>query len=248
MTQSRRLSRLSRSPLRASGGSAPAGALRRAGLAALLAASAACGAGAPVPPLAPVRDAAGEVARLQEATRVQQPTLIVFQWRIAEEGLRLSGRGVARVEPPYRARLDLFLANGEAVAVAVMIDDDLRLPVTLPGGILPPAPLLWASLGVFRIAPDSELLGGGVLEDGGRILQARLASGEQVRYRFARDGMRQAELLEGESVVKRVGLTQDGSSVPAEAVYRDLAAFRELVITRESVEHVASFPPDIWRP
>jgi hypothetical protein len=217
-------------------------------MAVLLASASACGGGVPAPALTPVEDAAGEVARLQASTRVEQPTLILFQWRIAEEGLRLSGRGVARVEPPYRARLDLFLANGEAVAVAVMIDDDLRLPVTLPGGILPPAPLLWASLGVFRIAPDAELLGGGTQANGDRILQARLASGEEVRYRFARDGMRQAELLEGESVVKRVALTQDGSSVPAEAVYRDLAAFRELVITRESVEHVASFPPDIWRP
>lgn len=216
--------------------------------AALSAALAACGGGAPPATLSPIPDPAAEAAALQESTRVRQPTLILFDWRIAEEGLRLSGRGVARVEAPYRARLDLFLANGEAVAVAVMVDDDLRLPVTLPGGILPPAPLLWASLGVFRMAPDATVTRGGVLPDGGRLLEARLASGEEVRYRFARDGMRLAELLEGESVVKRVELTQDGSPVPAEAVYRDMAAFRELVITRESVEHVASFPPDIWRP
>lgn len=206
------------------------------------------GAGSAPAVVAPVPDPAGEAAVLQEATRVGQPTLVIFRWRISEEGVRLSGRGVARVEPPYRARLDLFLANGEPAAVAVLMEDDLRLPVTLPGGILPPAPLLWSSLGVFRVGPGAEVYAGDVTEDGGRLFRARLAGGEEVRYRFAGGVMRYAELLQGGSVVKRVELSQDGGSVPAEAVYRDMAAFRELVITRESVEHVASFPPDIWNP
>jgi len=92
------------------------------------------------------------------------------------------------------------------------------------------------------------VVGGEELAGGVRQIRTRLATGEEVRYRFAGEVMRSVELLERGSVVKRVELEQDGVSVPSEAVYRDLAAFRELVITRESVEHVASFPPDIWRP
>lgn len=214
----------------------------------LLAALWGCGGRAEPGVVAPVQDPRGAAESLEEATAVRQPTLILFRWRMAEEGLRLSGRGVARVEPPYRARLDLFLENGEAVAVAVLVEDDLRLPVTLPGGLLPPAHLLWGSLGVFRVWPGTEVVGGEELAGGIRQIRMRLAAGDEVRYRFADEAMRSVELLERGSVVKRVELKQDGVSVPAEAVYRDLAAFRELVITRESVEHVASFPPDIWRP
>ncbi|MDT8341620.1 MAG: hypothetical protein RQ751_08935, partial [Longimicrobiales bacterium] len=180
--------------------------------------------------------------------RVAEPTLVTFRWRIAEEGVRFSGQGVARSEPPYRARLDLFLDNGEAAAVAVLVEDELRLPVAFPGGIVPPPPLLWGSLGVFRLPPESELLGGDELEGGGRRLRARLASGEVVRYRFRGELLEAVEVEERGRVVQRLELERDGGAVPVEAVYRDLTAFRELVITRESVEHVGPFPPHIWRP
>lgn len=198
--------------------------------------------------LAPVEDVSSYVGALARETAVERPMLIIFRWRVSEEGVRLGGRGVARVAPPYRARLDLFLENGEAVAQAVLIEDDLRLPVTLPGGLLPPAHLLWGTLGVFRNWPGTEVLGGDRLDGGARRVRTRLADGDQVHYRFVDGVMQSVALLEDGSEVKQVRLTQDGAPVPAEAVYRDLAAFRELTITRESVEYVASFPPDIWHP
>ncbi|UCC24280.1 MAG: hypothetical protein JSU98_11145 [Gemmatimonadales bacterium] len=198
--------------------------------------------------VSPVGDVGSWAAGISEGTKVERPTLVFFRWSVTEEGIRIGGRGVARVEPPYRARLDLFLENGEAVAQAVLIDDDLRLPVTLPGGILPPAHLLWGTLGVFRSWPGTEILGAEDLEDGSRRLRTRLATGDQVHYSFVEGTLRWVALLDGGTEVKRVRLEHDGAAVPSRAVYRDLAAFRELIITRESVEHVASFPPDIWRP
>lgn len=198
--------------------------------------------------VAPVQDVGAWTVGLAEATEVERPTLILFEWTLTEEGIRVGGRGVARVAPPYRARLDLFLKNGEAVAKAVMIEDDLRLPMTLPGGILPPAHLLWGTLGVFRSWPGTDILGAEDLMDGSRLLRTRLASGDQVHYSFVDGLMRSAALLDDGTEVKRVFLEHDGERVPSRAVYRDMAAFRELIITRESVEYVASFPPEIWNP
>ena len=60
--------------------------------------------------------------------------------------------------------------------------------------------------------------------------------------------MTAAELRREGSVIQEIRLARDSVSVPAEAVYRDNTAFRELIITRERVEYVPSFPDDIWRP
>lgn len=207
---------------------------------------AACGSSGVPGVVAPVPDPAGLARGLAESTRVDRPHLVLFDWRLAEEGLRLSGRGVARVAPPYRARLDLFLQNGEAVAQAVLIEDDLRLPVTLPGGLLPPSHLLWGTLGVYRPGAGTEVLGAEDLDDGTRRIRVRLSTGEEVRYRFRDDTMLAAELLDDGSAVRQVRLEWDEHEVPAEAVYRDLPAFRELIMTRESVTYVDSFPADIW--
>jgi hypothetical protein len=56
------------------------------------------------------------------------------------------------------------------------------------------------------------------------------------------------ERLDGETVVERVELDMDEDRYPAEAIYRDLTAFRELRLSRASVERVEPFPPDIWDP
>lgn len=206
-----------------------------------------CATGGGVQVVGTVPDPDALVRRLQEATRPEGSRQIFFRWRIAEEGVRLDGDGVTRVEAPYRARLDLFLDNGEAAGRTILVDDDLALPVSLPGGILPPPDMLWGSLGVFRLGEGTEVLGGDELAGGGVRLRARLASGDRVHYLVRDDRVLQVEQLEGETVVKRVVMRYDDGAVPLEAVYRDLAAFRELTLTRVSVEHVDAFPSSIWR-
>ncbi|HET9947451.1 MAG TPA: hypothetical protein VFQ22_00865, partial [Longimicrobiales bacterium] len=118
----------------------------------------------------PVPDAQGVARRLVDGTGLEDPLWIVFDWQLNDQGQRVNGRGVARVEPPYRARLDLFLDNGETVVSAALVDGDLRLPPGSPDDILPPPDLMWGALGVFRPRPETRLLGGDRLEDDGTRL------------------------------------------------------------------------------
>ena len=202
--------------------------------------------GPPAPPPGPAIDAR-EVALLrEEATRLQAPFRTVFTWKISEGGARFQGQGVARFEPPYRARLDLFLNNGELVVQAALVDDDLRLPAGAPDGLVPPAPLLWAALGVFRPGRLSTLLGGEAVDSTQVRLRYRIAEGGQAHFVLAPDGVVSAELLRSGRVEETMVVLPSSGSVPASATYRNLPAFRELEVEVESVQQVESFPPDIW--
>lgn len=205
-------------------------------------ASAAVSAGSPVD----AADVPGLSRRLEEATALRDTLQITFGWRVSEEGLRLGGRGVARIQAPDLARLDLFLDNGELAAQAALEGTELRLPAGLPDDILPPAHLLWGVLGIYRPGEGTVLAGGSGDGAGAARILTRLPSGDEAHYHFSVDELARVELLHRGSVVKRVELEYDGSPVPSRAVYRDLAAFRELRITRERVEHVDAFAPDIW--
>jgi hypothetical protein len=207
-----------------------------------------CG-GAPPPEPAPPLDAGGTASGTRVATRLQDPARILFDWSSRERDARFSGRGVARVEPPYRARLDLFLGNGETVARAALVDDDLRIPPSIPSEILPPRHLLWSALGVFRPGSGSALLGGEAQDDGTTLLRYGFVGGEELRYRLRGRRIQEVELLREGTVVERLELGWDETgSFPAEAVYRDLVGFVELRLTRTSVDRVERYPPDIWTP
>lgn len=197
--------------------------------------------------MGPQVDAPQVALRAEAVTALQHPSRIVFDWSLAEQGVRVSGRGVARVEPPYRARLDLFLGNGEAAARAALVGDDLRIPPGVPTDILPPSHLLWGTLGVFRPGMGTGLLGGDALDEGGVQLRYRLGNGDEVHYDLdqARQ-VRSVAVLRSGTVIQRLAVERDGDGFPTEAVYRDLAAFRELRMTRESVVQVEPYPADIW--
>lgn len=174
---------------------------------------------------------------------------MLFDWNLSEQGVRASGRGVARVEPPYRARLDLFMGNGETVARAALVDDDLRVPPGVPEGIIPPPRLLWASLGVFRPGGGAFLLGAEGRREEAVSLRYGFDGGEELRYRIVGDRIVEAELLSGGHAVHQVTLSAEAEDrYPREATYRNLAAFRELRLVRRSVENVEPYPPDIWFP
>jgi len=216
-------------------------------LAALLSA---CASPPPPPaPVEPVVDIEQRAFVTEVATELDGPVRVVFDWSAREVGgSRLSGAGVTRAEPPYRARLDLFLDNNEAVAQAALVGGDLRLPRGARRELLPPPHLLWGTLGVFRPGVDQTLLGGDVSEGTLRI-RYRLADASEIHYEVRAGRVLGVERLLGGSVVQRVELEYgDEERIPARAVYRDLAEGRELVITRTTLEHVEPFPPDIWGP
>ncbi len=202
----------------------------------------------PAPPPGPTIDARQIGLLQEESTKLERPFRVLFDWRISEQGARFQGQGVARMEPPYRARLDLFLGNGELIVAAALVDDDLRLPVAAPEGIIPPAPLLWATLGVLRPGRLSSLLGGEAIDSTRIRLRYRIPQGGEVHYVFQEGVLERGELLRGGRVEETLALDRavEGSNLPAVAVYRNLPAFRELEVTVERIDHVESYPPDTW--
>lgn len=221
--------------------------LGRTATAAAIAAAAGCAGrldeGPPGPP------ARRDALVAEHSTRPGHPVRLLFRWSAREPDFRGRGSGVARVEPPYRARLDLFLDNGEAVVVAAVVGDEVRAPGSLPRELVPPPALFWAALGVFRPGDDASYVRG-ARSEGAVTLEYRLAPGRHVRYRL-RDGLIAgvARLQEGRTVEQvEVGppAAEAASFFPSQAVYRHFPGFRELRLELESLEWADSFPPDIW--
>lgn len=206
-------------------------------------------AGPGVQPEAPSAAASAAALAVEEATRITTASRLVFAWRAQEPDFRGSGTGVARVEPPDKARLDLFLDNGEVAATAALVGDDLRIPAELPGELVPPPALFWAALGVFRPGSGATLIeareGNGTMQ-----LGYRLPMGDRIRFRLRGQAVADAMVLSGGAVVERIEASEPrpGSGYPAEATYRNLQDYRELRLRLETFEHVDSFPADIWYP
>lgn len=171
---------------------------------------------------------------------------VVFDWRALDGDARFNGQGVARVEPPYQARLDLFGPRGDTYLSAALVDDELRLPPGVEAVQIPPPALMWAVLGVVAPPRSARLVG--TREDGGRSeLYYEVGEGliryvvENGRLRSARwdgPGQRMSVDLRGEA----------GHGLPTQATYRDVTAVTELMLNLESVDEVEPFSPDIWRP
>ena len=207
----------------------------------------------PPPPQSPALPAVDVYRRallIEARTQLKAPVRLIFDWSVREPGLRSGGRGVARLEPPYRARLDLFTEAGETVLRAALVGDELRLPDGTSDELIPPPALFWSSLGVFRPGGDYRPAEGWEADDGTLRL-----SYESV----TRPGLLYA--LDGNGDVAALALLRDGETVdelalspplrdgfPAEATYRNLIDFRELTFTLDTVEIVESYPSDIWSP
>jgi hypothetical protein len=183
------------------------------------------------------------------ATMPESPVQITFDFRLKEADLRFNGRGVARIEPPYRVRIDLFSNRGEGLFRAALVEGDLRIPPGVPRELAPPPALLWAALGVFR--PDSELrlLGGRSVGRDTVSLRYGGDAGEDLRFRLADGLLTRAEIHENGHLIEEVDLDLDESSENVvETVYRNRALFLELTFYLKSVETVESFPSEIWDP
>jgi len=182
-------------------------------------------------------------------TMPDSPVQINFDFRLREADLRFEGRGVARVEPPYRVRIDLFTNQGDGLFRAALVDSDLRVPPGVPRELAPPPSLLWAALGVFR--PDSKLRLEGGRGSGNGLVTLRYGggAGEDLRFMLEEGLLTRAEIHEDGHLIEEVDLDLDESSeTVVETVYRNRALFLELTFSLKSVETVESFPPEIWYP
>jgi hypothetical protein len=184
-----------------------------------------------------------------ETTLPGEPVRMEFLFRLREADFRFEGRGIARIEPPYRVRLDLFSNRGETLFQAALVEGELRIPEWAPREMAPPAGLLWAALGVFRPDPGWTLLDGRAESDGAVTLRYEGAGGEQLGFRISGGRLVRAELHRDRHLVEEVDLSLERSSGKVvETVYRNRAEFIELTFYLQSVETVASFPSDIWNP
>lgn len=221
---------------------------RVVGVAFVMALALAACATAPQQPQAPPIDAGQVAGAAANASTIDAPYRLVFEWRATEPGSRLEGRGVARIAPPANARLDLFATNGEHIAAAALVGDELRVAANAQTEI-PQPPLLWAALGVFRPGTGSGLAGGRWHGNGVAELRYLSPDGGEIRYTLAGDRIDRVDVSnEGRARIEVRLSRSEGERFPREATYRDLEDVRELTIRLESVEHVESYPTDIWDP
>jgi hypothetical protein len=205
-------------------------------------------AGGPPPEEARPLDAGQLAQNAERLSALDSPYRLVFEWALNEPGMRVQGRGVARIEPPYRARVDLFARNGERITSAALVDGEMRVPEGLPS-ILPQPTMLWASLGVFRPERGMGLAGGRWQRDGMAELRYQPVEGSDLLVRLTQNRVQEmVHRTNGQSVEDLRLELSEGDRFPRRATYRDLNQTRELRMTLESVEHVESYPSDIWDP
>jgi hypothetical protein len=219
---------------------------RRVSLAVVLA-LAGCARTPPEGPALPAPEGEAIAAELARQTQLADTAQIFFDWVLSEQGRRGTGKGTARVQSPDRARLDLFLNDLTTVARAVLVEDQVQATEALPEGSVPPAELLWATLGVFRPTPGSTLESARLV---GEETELRYTSGgQELRFRVRGQQLQRAELRQGGSLVHQVVLEPgQGARYPREATYQNRAQFRELKLTTTSIEDADAFPADIWTP
>ncbi|NJD11475.1 MAG: hypothetical protein FIB01_13930 [Gemmatimonadetes bacterium] len=180
----------------------------------------------------------------QRATAPRRPQQVGFEWSMTDRDARFSGKGVVRLAPPYRARLDLFGPRGEAYVIAVLDGEELRLAPAGATELLPPAAFLWASLGVFR-RPMQPLTA--TRRTGSGVELAFADGAERWRFQLAAEGLRQVEWQGPDGGRRTVELTGHADqTLPQRGAYRDWVAFRELNLTVTGVEDVDGFSEDIW--
>jgi hypothetical protein len=207
----------------------------------LAALAAACATHAPPTTVDPATEAAA-----REGTAPDRPLRVVFGWRALEGEARFSGEGVARIEPPFNARLDLFGPRGDTYLSAALVGTDLRLPPGVEAGPLPPPALMWAVLGV--VAPPRDAVLVGTRETGGRAELYYDVGDSRLVYTLD-DGRLRSARWDGQGRRMTVELRgQVGPGLPAQATYRDLATVTELILNVESVDETEPYPPDIWWP
>ena len=217
------------------------------GLAFFLASMTGCAARASLPaaPAGAVVDSA-LAQQVIAASAPTRPIQAVFAWTLRDGDARFSGRGVARMAPPERVRLDLFGPRGETYLSAALVSGELRLPASATDVPLPPAELLWAAVGAVT-PPHGATLVRADSSAGAVNIEYRRAD-ELWRYRIVHGRLVYAEWQgqqEGRRTVELTGEAPNG--LPQRAHYRDWIAFRELTLAVEQVDEVPGFPDDIWQ-
>ncbi len=185
-------------------------------------------AGAPAPAVLPRTEVAPGHSR------------IVFRWAFAEGGFEAKGEGVARIASPDSVRLDFFMGGAlGGTSTAFLIGDSLETPGNDSfRRLIPPVPLLWASLGRLRLPPAADT----TARVDADTLRADIGRDPRWRVTFAGGRLVRIERIHGGRVRETLvrGANDDVS-------YANRDAHRSLKLTVTKHEQVADFERDIWR-
>lgn len=177
-------------------------------------------------------------ARLPAAELPAGRQRIDFRWEYRDGDLLARGDGVARVSAPDSVRLDLFLDGGLGGGYAIVIGNDIYTPAgDQARRVLPPAPLLWATLGRLAVpaAPDTT-----ARVDGG-VLRADIGRDPTWRATFDSAGLTRLERIQG-------GRLQEWASRDGRKVrYENPLVQRTLTLDITRTQGAGDFDAAIWQ-
>jgi hypothetical protein len=167
---------------------------------------------------------------------------------MSDRDARFQGRGVARVEPPYKARLDLFSATARRWRARRSWTTTCACPRDAARDRSRRRRCCGATLGVFRPGATRSCLGGEALGDGRVRLRYRPLRRHRAALTDHGGPHRRGRAAAPGQAVERVVMTPgERTATRRPRPTAICAAFRELKLTRERLEEVEAFPPDIWQ-
>lgn len=182
-----------------------------------------------------------------------KPQLLRFTWTYKDETFEANGDGAVRAQHPDRARLDFFLRNGMAGGYAILLGDSLLVPgIDLIRRMLPPTPLLWASLGRLVLPPTPDTTarvdGDSLRVDLGALRgrDASGADGRAWRVAFAGTTLVRVERIESGKVIEWMARQRDASG-QWRVQYVHERGKRRLAIAMTDTTIVEGFDDAIWR-
>lgn len=167
------------------------------------------------------------------------PQRVTFTWELNDQTIVARGDGVARMQPPDTARVDLFLGGGFGrAAAAILVGDTLRVP---PGAgdeahLIPPPPLMWAALGRLAVPalPDT------VVRVSGDTLRAQIGRPAAWRLTAVGNQLVRLERISGDRIVEWV------SRNPGHDVRYELSGRRSLVLHVDTQQPSPPFDASVW--
>lgn len=181
------------------------------------------------------------------------PTVLRFTWTYKDDTFEANGEGAVRRQGPDRARLDFFLRNGMAGGYAILVGDSLTIPgIDLVKRMLPPVPLLWASLGRLAVPATADTVArmdGDTLRADLGALRGRDASGADGRawrVAFAGSNLARVERIEDGKLVEWM-TRAPGADGALRLQYVHERGKRRLTIAVSDTTIVEGFDDAIWR-
>lgn len=191
-----------------------------------------------------------QVAAWVRPTQPDDHRLYRYRWLYRDERSSVGGRGTARLAPPDSARLDVTVALGVASGAGVVVADTMLWgrPEDLLARFVPNYDLMWAMFGVARMPPEGARVVGA--DQNGTRAWRYAVGPDTVAYLLAggADPRLEAEVRRGRQVLGRVETRLDAAGLPASTRLDVPSGPARLDITFESIDSVAPFPADLWRP